>query len=93
MATPNDAAINLLGSSAQFLDNTTNVISPGLIILMPFSIETCLQPGGIMDDTVTRLQYCMPATLKANSKDCNFSLCTPTPFVKKKKRGINLLRL
>ncbi len=43
-----------------------------------------------MLETFTMLQCCMPAFLKANSKDCKDSLCLPTPLVKKKRLGIIL---
>ncbi len=45
-----------------------------------------------MLDTVTMLQCCMPASLKASSKDDKFSLCFPEPFVKKKYFGIKAAR-
>ncbi len=41
-----------------------------------------------MLETLTRLQCCMPAFLKANSNDWSCSLCLPTPLVRKKYFGI-----
>lgn len=43
-----------------------------------------------MLETLTMLQWCMPAFLKASSKDCRYSLCLPAPFVRKKYLGIIL---
>jgi len=43
-----------------------------------------------MLETFTMLQCCIPAFLKANSKDCKDSLCLPTPLVRKKRLGIIL---
>ena len=90
MATPIDEAISLCGSFVEFLARTMKVISPGFTIFKPRSLETSLQPGGTMLETFTMLQCCIPAFLKANSKDCNCSLCLPTPFVRKKHWGIIL---
>ena len=40
-----------------------------------------------MLDTVTRLKRFIFASLRESSKDERLSLCFPTPFVRKKKRG------
>src|SRR4030042_3220786 len=83
-----DDATSLCCSLVAFLAKTTKVISPGCTIFKPCSLETILHPGGTMLETFTRLQYWMPASLSANSKDCSCSLCLPTPFVRKKNLGI-----
>jgi len=44
-----------------------------------------------MLETKIKLQWAMPALRKASSKDANFSLCTPTPFVKNIFLGTMLL--
>jgi hypothetical protein len=49
-----------------------------------------LQFGGKMLETLTRLHFSIPAFRSASSSDCNFSLCLPTPFVKKTFLGIKL---
>ena len=36
-----------------------------------------------MEETYTRLHFSIPASLKANSKDCSLALCLPIPLVKK----------
>ena len=41
-----------------------------------------------MLETLTKLHICIPASLRANSKDWSCSLCLPTPFVRKKYLGI-----
>jgi len=41
-----------------------------------------------MLETLTMLQRCIPALLKANSKDASCSLCQPTPLVRKRYFGI-----
>ena len=85
---PIDDAASLCGSLVEFLAMTTNVISPGCTIFKPFSLGSCSHPGGTMLETLTKLHICMPASLRANSKDWSCSLCLPTPFVRKKYLGI-----
>lgn len=74
----------------EFRARTRKVISPGLSIFNPCSNVMSLHPGDIMLETLTRLRCCIFASLRANSKDCNCSLCLPTPFVRKKYFGIIL---
>jgi hypothetical protein len=90
MAKPIDAVIRC-GSLVEFFDNTAKMISPGLIFVNPFSFDINLQPGGITLETFTILQYCIPAFCKANSKEWRYSLCLPTPLVKKRYLGIILI--
>jgi hypothetical protein len=53
-------------------------------------LEIILQRGGNMLDTCTKLHFSIPASRKARSKECNSSLCVPTPFVKKIFLGTKL---
>ena len=46
------------------------------------AVATISQFGGKILDTLTRLHFSIPAFLRASSRDCSFSLCLPTPFVK-----------
>jgi hypothetical protein len=41
-----------------------------------------------MEETFTILYFSIPAFLRAASNDCKYSLCFPTPFVKKTFFGI-----
>jgi hypothetical protein len=66
-----------------FLAITQNVIPPGISCFNPSDREICLQFGGNILDTYTRLHFSIPAFLKASSKDARRSLWTPTPLVKK----------
>src|SRR5208283_3729184 len=91
MASPTADTSNLCGSLVEFLASTTNVISPGVRRDLPLSLGISLHPAGIMLETLTRLQCCMPASLSANSKDWSCSLCLPTTFVRKKCFGITPL--
>jgi hypothetical protein len=83
MAQPTDAARSLLGSLVQERLITQYVIAPGINSLSPWVLEIILQRGGNILDTCTKLHFSIPASLKARSKECNSSLCVPTPFVKK----------
>jgi hypothetical protein len=53
-------------------------------------LEVILQRGGNMLDTCTKLHFCIPASRNARSKECNSSLCVPTPFVTKIFLGTRL---
>jgi len=88
MATPTDDAIWRWGSLVELRDMTTKVISPGWIIVRPFSLGNISHPGGTMLDTATRLHFSIPASRRASSNDWSCSLCLPTPFVRKKYFGI-----
>ncbi len=89
MANPTAAATSRFGSRVEFLASITKVTSPGVSITRPFSFGMTLQPTGTMLETWTRLQCWIPASLSASSKDWSFSLCVPTPFVRKSCFGIN----
>jgi hypothetical protein len=47
------------------------------------------QWGGKILDTVTRLHFSILASLRASSKEERYSLCLPTPLVKKTFDGTN----
>jgi hypothetical protein len=57
-------------------------MAPGINSFNPCVLEIILQRGGNMLDTCTKLHFSIPASRKARSKECNSSLCVPTPFVK-----------
>jgi len=90
-ASPIDAARSLLGSFVSALAMTTNVIWPGLRSFSPSFLGMILQWGGKIEETLTRLQCCIPASLRAISKEASRSLCFPTPLVKKIFVGIILI--
>ena len=78
-----DADIILCGSFVSLVLITQKTIWPGSSSLTPCALDTILQFGGKILDTLTRLHFSIPAFLRASSRDCSFSLCLPTPFVKK----------
>src|SRR3989339_490044 len=80
-ATPIEDATILFGSFVEFLDMTRNTTCPGCSSLSPSSLETILHPGGRMLETDTRLNFSIPASLSAISKDWSSCLCLPTPLV------------
>src|SRR5208337_5605541 len=57
-------------------------MAPGVNCFSPCVLEIILQRGGNMLDTCTKLHFSIPASRKARSKECNSSLCVPTPLVK-----------
>src|SRR5258708_34699299 len=59
-------------------------------MLMPSSRSTNSQCGGKIELTRTRLKFARCASRSAISKLVSFSLCRPTPFVKKALVGMNI---
>src|SRR6267143_7200093 len=59
-------------------------------MLMPSSRSTSSQCGGKIELTRTRLKFARCASRSAISKLVSFSLCRPTPFVKKAFVGMNI---
>src|SRR5690606_6547128 len=62
---------------------TQNAIWPGSKCFSPSRREISLQYGGKIEETFTRFKYAIPASRKANSNEASFSLCFPTPLVRK----------
>ena len=56
---------------------------------MPSSTLMRSQWGGKILDTVTRLHFSILASLRASSNEERYSLCLPTPLVKKTFVGTN----
>ncbi len=56
----------------EFWARTQKTISPGRRLFRPSVFETILQSGGRMLETLTRLNFSMPAFLRASSKDWSF---------------------
>src|SRR3989442_14097891 len=59
-------------------------------MLIPSSRSTSSQCGGKIELTRTRLKFARCASRNAISKLVGFSLCRPTPFVKKALVGMNI---
>src|SRR3989442_12703758 len=59
-------------------------------MLIPSSRSTSSQCGGKIELTRTRLKFARCASRNAISKLVSFSLCRPTPFVKKALVGMNI---
>src|SRR6267378_3608878 len=59
-------------------------------MLIPSSRSTSSQCGGKIELTRTRLKFARCASRKAISKLVSFSLCRPTPFVRKAFVGMNI---
>jgi hypothetical protein len=74
IANPIDAEIKRFRSFVSDLAMTQKVISPGLSNCSPRFRGMILQSGGKMDDTLTKLQYAIPALRSASSNEVNFSL-------------------
>src|SRR5262245_58157987 len=60
-------------------------------MLIPSSRSTSSQCGGKIELTRTRLKFARCASRSAISKLVSFSLCRPTPFVRKALVGMNIL--
>src|SRR5438093_3679700 len=60
-------------------------------MLIPSSRSTSSQWGGKIELTRTRLKLARWASRSAISKLVSFSLCRPTPFVRKALVGMNIL--
>src|SRR5208337_943301 len=82
IAQPMAAAMRRLGSLEEFLDITVKTISPGTSDFSPSFLSIISHFGGRMELTVTRLNFSIPASLSAISKDSSISLCVPDPLVK-----------
>src|SRR6266576_4051770 len=91
MATPIDAATRRLGSLVADSAMTANTTCPGFISERPSSRSTSSQWGGEIELTRTRLKFARCASRKAISKLVSFSLCRPTPLVRKALVGMNIL--
>ena len=65
------------------------------MVLTAALLDTGLFNGRMREmlDTETRLHFSTPASRNAISNDCRYSLCLPTPFVKKTFFGIIVLIL
>src|SRR5258707_8681356 len=90
MARPIEAATSRLGSFVADSAITANTTCPGLSMLIPSSRSTNSQCGGKIELTRTRLKFARCASRSAISKLVSFSLCRPTPFVKKALVGMNI---
>src|SRR5881409_3337513 len=89
MATPIDAATSRLGSLVADSAMTANTTCPGFMSDRPSSRSTSSQCGGKIELTRTRLKLARCASRSAISKLVSFSLCRPTPFVRKAFVGTN----
>src|SRR5688572_746128 len=83
MATPIVAPMRREGSLLAASDSTQNTTCPGRSSFAPSSRCTTSQLGGKIEETRTRLCCAIFASRSAISKLVSFSLCTPTPVVKK----------
>src|SRR5690242_12804587 len=90
MATPIDAATKRLGSFVDDSAMTANTTCPGFISDSPSSRSTSSQCGGKIELTRTRLKFARWASRNAISKLVSFSLCRPTPLVRKALVGTNI---
>src|ERR1700704_4735692 len=91
MATPIDAATRRLGSLVADSAMTANTTCPGFMSERPSSRSTSSQWGGKIELTRTRLKLARCASRRAISKLVSFSLCRPTPLVRKALVGMNIL--
>src|SRR5580765_2454341 len=89
-ARPIDAATRRLGSLVADSATTVNSTWPGFSMLSPSSRSTSSQRGGKIELTRTRLKLARCASRSAISKLVSFSLCRPTPFVRKALVGMNI---
>src|ERR1700704_250165 len=90
-ASPIDAATSRLGSFGAGSATTVNSTCPGRNMLSPSSRSTSSQWGGKIELTRTRLKFARWASRNAISKLVSFSLCRPTPLVRKALVGMNIL--
>src|SRR6266478_6362842 len=90
-ASPIDAATRRLGSFVEDSATTVNNTCPGCSMLSPSSRSTNSQWGGKIELTRTRLKLARWASRNAISKLVSFSLCRPTPLVRKALVGMNIL--
>src|SRR6267154_1494327 len=90
MATPIEAATRRLGSLVEDSAITAKTTCPGFMSDIPSSRSTSSQWGGKIELTRTRLKFARCASRSAISKLVSFSLCRPTPFVRKALVGMNI---
>src|SRR6266540_1001605 len=90
MATPIDAATSRLGSLVDDSAITAKTTCPGFMSERPSSRSTSSQWGGKIELTRTRLKLARWASRSAISKLVSFSLCRPTPLVRKALVGTNI---
>src|SRR6266403_255381 len=90
MATPIDAATRRLGSLVDDSAITAKTTCPGFMSDSPSSRSTSSQWGGKIELTRTRLKLARCASRSAISKLVSFSLCRPTPLVRKALVGTNI---
>src|SRR5213594_3162208 len=69
---------------------TAKTTWPGFMSERPSSRSTSSQWGGKIELTRTRLKFARWASRSAISKLVSFSLCRPTPFVRKALVGMNI---
>src|SRR5881296_3475250 len=86
-----EAATSRLGSLVEDSAMTANTTWPGCMSESPSSRSTSSQWGGKIELTRTRLKLARWASRSAISKLVSFSLCRPTPFVRKALVGMNIL--
>ena len=91
MASPRAAAAKRDGSLVEASATTAKTTCPGISCFTPCSHDTSWQLGGKMELTRTRLYWAIWASRNASSKLVSFSLCRPTPFVRKARVGRNIL--
>src|SRR5882672_8398863 len=89
-ARPIEAATRRLGSLVADSATTVNSTWPGFSMLSPSSRSTSSQCGGKIELTRTRLKLARCASRNAISKLVSFSLCRPTPLVRKALVGMNI---
>src|SRR6266542_6653896 len=90
MARPIEAATSRLGSLVDDSATTVNNTWPGRSMLIPSSRSSSSHCGGKMELTRTRLYVARWASRSAISKLVSFSLCRPTPLVRKALVGMNI---
>jgi len=80
--TPDRCRQKPFGSLVQQRLKTQYVMAPGINSLRPESWKSFYSAAEICWIPVPNLHFSIPASRKARSKECNSSLCVPTPFVK-----------
>src|SRR2546426_4229080 len=87
MATPIEAETSRLGSFVDDSAMTANTTWPGFSSDSPSSRSISSQCGGKIELTRTRLKLARWASRRDISKLVSFSLCRPTPLVRKALRS------
>src|SRR5438034_4340483 len=90
MATPIEAETSRLGSFVDDSAMTANTTWPGFSSDSPSSRSISSQCGGKIELTRTRLKLARWASRRDISKLVSFSLCRPTPLVRKALVGTNI---